>query len=242
MISALFESGFSDSRSFMIQFAAAETLECRANPASREDLNRNTIRAIDDQIRPDWPEEYRVVGQVVATMSHSGRPCKSPKRVEESFDPPAGGINAVRGYVFPDLFQIEAGVNSKDVVIHPAGFRRSADFRRNRARTSAGVTNSPRSAAARRRLSSRLNSASRAARAESCSSSRRSASRTTSLAELYRPDPTLALMNFSSSGVSDTFMILNLPGYNRNCQFVLFDRSAVRVANAHFGAPSRSSA
>lgn len=35
---------------------------------------------------------------------------------------------------------------------------------------------------------------------------RRRASRTTSLAELYRPDPTFALTNCSSSGVSETVM------------------------------------
>jgi hypothetical protein len=93
-----------------------------------------------------------------------------------------------------------------DAAAHAPGLRRCSDVLRIRARAWAGSVVSPRSKAARRRPSSALNSASWAVRDKSRSSRSRSASRTTSLAEVYRPDSTSALTSFSSFEVRETFI------------------------------------
>jgi hypothetical protein len=150
----------------------------------RHDLEGTRFGAINHEVSADGPEQNREGGQVFSPVSHAGGLAEGLKRIEQFFDPAIGGVDIVRRDELPDIVQIEFRINAENVTAYARGFRRSTDLRCNRARASAGSTVSPRSSEARRRPSSSLNSASCAARAESCSSRSRRASRTTSLAEL----------------------------------------------------------
>lgn len=148
----------------------------------------------------------------MACLVRSGRLCPIPElrasvvKVVKSFDTPTvSGIDAILRNVLPYFIQVPLCPNAEDILLHAARLFRSRDFCRNRVRAAAESTVSPRSREFNRDPSSRLKAASCAERFRSCSSSNRRASRTTSLAEVYRPDSTFAATNLSSAGVSETF-------------------------------------
>jgi len=140
--------------------------------------------AIDYEVSANRPEQNRVSGQVLALMAYAGRVTNGVKRIEQLAYPPVGSVNIVRGNIVPYVIQIAVGILAQDITRNALAFRCCSDLRLSRARASAGVTLWPRSSVSRRRPSSRLNPASWTERAWSCSSSSRSASLTTSLAEL----------------------------------------------------------
>src|SRR5208282_5396355 len=148
-----------------------------------DDFNRPARGPVDDQVVAKRPKKNRQPSEIFPFVTHTGVLCESLKGVEELRRHAVCGIEAIRRDVAPEIIQVLLGIAPKNVVTHARCFRRPSDFRRRRARTSVGSTRSPRSREARRRPSSWLNSVSCSTRAFSWSSSRRSASRTTSLAE-----------------------------------------------------------
>src|ERR1017187_515838 len=140
--------------------------------------------AIDDEVSAHRPEQNRVSGQVLALMAYARRVANGVKRIEQPAYPLVGGVNVILGDIVPDVIQIPVGIFAQNILRHTLAFRRSSDLRLSRARASAWETCWPRSSVSRRRPSSWLNPASWTERAWSCSSRSRSASLTTSLAEL----------------------------------------------------------
>src|SRR5208282_431194 len=140
--------------------------------------------AIDDEVSAHRPEPNRVSGQVLALMAYAGRVANGVERIEQPANPLVGGVNTTLGDIVPYAIQVAVGILAQNILRHAVVFRRCSDFRFSRARATAGETCWPRSSVSRRPPSSWLNPASWTDRAWSCSSSSRSASLTTSLAEL----------------------------------------------------------
>src|SRR6266536_78396 len=205
----------------LIHFVSSDfTRESHGKPAVQEsgniactlghghNFNGPGCSTIDYEVSAHRPEQNRVGGQVLAVMAYAGRVADGVKRIEQLAYPLVGGVNIILGDIVPNVIQVAVGILAQNILRHALAFRRCSDLRLSRARASAGETCWPRSSVSRRRPSSWLNPANCSERAWSCSSSSRSASLTTSLAELYRPDSTLALTNFSSSLVRETFMVM----------------------------------
>jgi hypothetical protein len=139
---------------------------------------------IDDEVSTHRPEQNWVSRQILALMAYARRVGDGIKRIEQPANPLVGGVNIILGDLVPDTIQIPIGIIAQDILRHTLAFRRCSDLRLSRARASVGETCRPWSSVPRRRPSSWLNPASWTERAWSCSSSSRSASLTTSLAEL----------------------------------------------------------
>jgi hypothetical protein len=117
-------------------------------------------------------------------MLHPRSVSKRRESIEDLIDPTIRRVNIVLSDEIPDLVEIERPGDTQNVLTHALIFLRACDLPLIRSRAAAGCTCSPRSKDASLWPSSWLNAAICALRAWSCSSRSRSASRTTSLAEL----------------------------------------------------------
>lgn len=131
---------------------------------------------------------------------------------EDAVHQAVSGAGVVRRDVPPDVDQVCAGRFGEPRPAQARFFRLESRRRPSTFMASAVLgskgTESPRSRARTPAKTWRRNSANSARRSRSRSSSKRRASRTTSLAEPYRPLLTLSVTSFSRWGVSETFMVI----------------------------------
>ena len=183
---------------------------------------------VNDQVGANWPEQHGVISQIGACVANTRIACEHVKCIEEFFNPAISSVDIVLCDVFPNFIQIPVGPRAQDIIFHSLPLLRSRDFCFNRRLAAVGSIFFPRSSAASLNPSSRLNSVICAARARSCSSRSRSASRTTSLADVYRPELSFPATNLSSSGVSDTFIGTTpesiMPSFDKICQSLSLSR------------------
>ena len=94
----------------------------------RHDFDRQTLGSVDDQIRANGPEPNRIPGEVLASVTHSRSSPQRLEGIEESPYPAVGGVDVVRGDVFPDVVKVQLRFGAENVAAQARFFRRSSDL------------------------------------------------------------------------------------------------------------------